>query len=137
MLLGLSGGLLARWNPHLVCCKDFTSLASIILKATFKGLSETFTVINCYGTYTQRTVFWDNLAVGGLLKLPNLLLAGNLNFTISSFEVWGSKARTDPLALYFTQLISCNKLVDLSMYHPGPAWRNGRSGEAGICKRLD
>ena len=61
-------------------------MAGIILKATFKGLFETFTVINCYGPYTQRTIFWDNLVAGGLLKLPNLLLAGNLNFTISSAE---------------------------------------------------
>ena len=119
---GLSRGLLAGWNPLLVHCKDFTSLAVIILKATFKVLSDTFTVINCYGPYTQRTVYWNNLVVGGLLRLPNLLLARDLNFTISSSEVWGSKARIDPLAPFFTQLISCNKLVDLSMNLPGPTW---------------
>ena len=49
---GLFGGLLAGWDPHLVCCKDFSSLASILLKANFKGLAETLTVINCYGPYT-------------------------------------------------------------------------------------
>ena len=134
---GLSGGLLAGWNPLSVHCKAFTSLTGIILKATFKGLSETFTVINCYGPYTQRTVYWNNLVASGILRLPNLLLAGDLNFTISSSEVWGSKARIDPLAPFFSQLISCNNLVDLSMNLPGPTWRNGRSGEAGISKRLD
>ena len=66
---GLSGGLLAGWNPHLVQCKAFTSLASIILKATFKGLFETFTIINCYGPYTQRTTFWNNLVVGVYLDI--------------------------------------------------------------------
>ena len=75
--------------------------------------------------------------VGGILKLSNLLLAEDLNFTIYSSDVWGSKARTDPLALYFTQLISCNKLVDLSMNLAGLTWRNGHSGEACICKRLE
>ena len=84
---GLFGGLLVGWNPLMVRCKAFTSLAGIILKATFKGLSETFIVINFYGPYTQITVYWNNLVAGGLLRLPNLLLAGDLNFTISSSEV--------------------------------------------------
>ena len=68
---------------------------------------------------------------------PNLLLAGDLNFTLSSAEFWGLKARLDPLASFFSQLISGNKLVDLSMDPFAPTWRNGHSGDAGICKRLD
>ena len=43
----------------------------------------------------------------------------------------------DPLDPFFSQLISGKKLVDLAMNIPGPTWRNGRLGEAGICKRLD
>ena len=50
--MGISGSLLARWDPHLVQCKAFSSLDGIILKPSFKGLADTFTVINCYGTYT-------------------------------------------------------------------------------------
>ena len=50
---GLSGGLLAGWNPFMVRCKAFSSLAGIILKANIKGLSEVFTIINYYGPYTQ------------------------------------------------------------------------------------
>ena len=117
---GLSGGLLAGWDPHLVRCKDFSSLAGIVLKATFKGMAETFTVINCYGPYIHRTSYWNSLVSGGILGLPNLLLDGDLNFTLSSIEVWGQKARLDPLASYFSQLISGNKLVDLSMDPSAP-----------------
>ena len=75
---GLSGGLLAGWDPHLIRCKAFTSLAGIVLKATFKGLDESFTVINCYGPYIHRTNYWNSLVSGGLLGLPNLILAGIL-----------------------------------------------------------
>ena len=117
---GLSSGLLTGWDPHLVRCKAFSSLVGIVLKATFKGLAETLTVINCYGPYIQRTSYWDNLVSGGLLGQPNLLLAGDLNFTLSSAEVWGLKARLDPLASFFSQLISGNKLVDLSMNPSAP-----------------
>ena len=74
---------------------------------------------------------------GGILGMPNLLLAGDLNFKLSSAEVLGLKARLDPLASYFSQHISGNKLVHLSMYPSAPTWRNGRSGAAGISKRLD
>ena len=99
---GLSGGLLAGWDPHLVRCKAFSSLAGIVLKASFKGMTEPFTVINCYGPYVHRTSYWNRLVSSGLLGLPNLILAGDLIFTLSSAEVWGLKARLDPLALYFS-----------------------------------
>ena len=74
---------------------------------------------------------------GGLLSLPNILLASDLNFIISSFEFQGSKARTDPLASSFTQIITSNNLVDLSMNYPGPTWRNGSADDDGNSKRLD
>ena len=134
---GLSGGLLASWNPLLFHCKAFSSFAGIFLKASIKGISEILTIFNCYGTYAQRTVFWDNILAGGLLSLPNLLLVDDLNFTISSCEVWGSKYKNDPLGSYFSQLITSNNLVDLSMNNLGPSWRNGRIGDVGISERLD
>ena len=36
-VVGLSGGLLAGWNPLLVCVKAFSSLVGIILRANIKG----------------------------------------------------------------------------------------------------
>ena len=86
----------------MVRCKAFSSLVGIVLKTIFNGLLETFTVINCYGPYVQRTTYWNNLVFGGLLGMPNLLLAGNLNFTLSFAEVWGFKARLDPSASFFS-----------------------------------
>ena len=86
----------------MIRCKAFSSLAGIVLKASFKGMDEAFTVINCYGPYAHRTSYWNRLVSGGLLGLPNLLLAGDLNFTLTSTEVWGLKARLDPLASYFS-----------------------------------
>ena len=42
----LSGGLLVGWNPLLVCCKEFSSIAGIILKDFIKGISNIFSIIN-------------------------------------------------------------------------------------------
>ena len=84
---GLSGGLLAGWNPLLVQVKDFSSLAGIIVRVTIKGIEDTLSVINYYDPYTQRIDFWDNIVADGLLSLQNIILVGDLNFTISSSEV--------------------------------------------------
>ena len=86
--IGLSSGLLAGWNPSLVRCKAFSSITGIVLRASIRGIIKVFTIINCYGPYAHRSVFWDNIQAGALLSLPNLLLPGDLNFTISSSKFY-------------------------------------------------
>ena len=54
---GLSEGLLAGWNPLLICCKDFTSFAGILLKSKIKGFSQVFSILNCYGPYHHKLGF--------------------------------------------------------------------------------
>ena len=73
-------------------------------------------------------------ARGGLLSLPNLVLAGDLNLTLNGSEVWGAKAHIDPLGPFFSQLFSSYQLVDIAPPCAGPTWRNGRFGEEGISK---
>ena len=87
---GLSRGLLSGWNPLLVRCKDFSSFASILLKFSIKGLEYVFLIINCYGPYSHHIDFWNNVFAGGLFSLPNLLLTGDLNFTLTSSKFWGT-----------------------------------------------
>ena len=134
---GLSSGLLSSWNPLLIRCKDFISFVGILLKANFKGFNEAFSIINCYGPYSHRIDFWEKVGTGVLFNLPNLLLAGDLNFTLSSFEIWGPKARPNPLSPFFSRLLTYNNLINLNVCSPSPTWRNGRIGEDGFSKRLD
>ena len=126
------------WNPLLVHCKSFLSLVDILLKTSIKGITEVFSIINCYGPYSHRTIFWDNVFAGGLFSLPNLLMAWDLKFTLSSSEIWGTRARPDPLSSYFYQLITRNNLVDLNMCAPILTWSsNGRVGDDGVRQRLN
>ena len=74
---------------------------------------------------------------GGLLNLNNLILAGDLNLTLNNSEVWGEKARLDPLGPFFTNLFSSHQLVDIAPIVAGPTWRNGCSSADGISKHLD
>ena len=77
------------------------------------------------------------MASGGLLSLPNLILAGDLNLTLNASEIWDIKAQLDPLGPFFSKLFSDHQLVDVAPPFAGPTWRNGRMGEDGISKRLD
>ena len=43
----------------------------------------------------------------------------------------------DPLAPFFTQLLSEHHLVYLAPPCAGPTWKNGRAGSDGISKMLD
>ena len=84
---GLLGGLLTCWNPHLTRCKALQSYVGILIKASFKGLDFVFSIMNCYGPYSNRVFFWDNIQKGGIFYYPNLILAGDLNFTILDAEI--------------------------------------------------
>ena len=73
---------------------------------------------------------------GGLLKTTGLIIGGDLNFTISAREVWGS-ARLDPDADYFHDIFRVAGLIDVEPAVIRPTWQNGRGGSDGIGKRLD
>ena len=84
---GLSGGLLATWNPLCFKIKAFRTVSGILLKAHVRGSSLNLSLLNCYGPYTNRETFWDLVVQGGLLNEPNLVLAGDLNLTLNCSEV--------------------------------------------------
>jgi len=133
---GLSGGVLCIWNPRVCLFKAFSTVAGILLSGRIRGCESRVKILNVYGPYNERVAFWDRLAGCGLLKDPSLILVGDLNFTISPSEVWGSKA-WDPLMDYFRSLIRDSGLIDIRPFVSGPTWRNGRSGNQSISKRLD
>jgi hypothetical protein len=135
--IGLSGGLLTSWNPRKADFTVFFTPAGILLEGVVKDLNLNLKLINCYGPYADREVFWEGIKREGILNEDNLILGGDLNFTTSSREVWGEHARVDPLQLYFSQLIQVGGLVDVEPLKFLPTWRNGRKGHDYIAKRLD
>ena len=84
---GLFGGLLSCWNPLLVWCKAYSSFVGILLKVGIKGISNVFSIINCYDPYSHHIDFWNNVLTSGLFYFPDILLAGDLKFTLSISEV--------------------------------------------------
>jgi hypothetical protein len=51
--------------------------------------------------------------------------------------MWGAATHLDPLSAFFTELFDKAGLVDVLPDAVVPTWRNGRSGDASISKRLD
>ena len=69
---GLSRGLLIGWNPHLAHCKAYHSYVGILIKAKLKGLDIVFSILNCYGSYSNRATFWNNVLAGGIFLLSQV-----------------------------------------------------------------
>ena len=125
---------MTAWNPHRVRCRAFETLAGILVKAKFWGLNTTLGILNYYGPYRDRDIFWDKVLREGLLNSPNLILGGDLNLTMSSSEIWGKRAVLDPLSSFFKHLFDSVGLIDTAPSIVGPTWRNGRVGDDGIGK---
>jgi hypothetical protein len=85
----------------------------ILLDGFVMDLNKTLKLVNCYGPYGDIQLFWDFVKMDGLLKDHDLLLGGDLNFTLSTREVWGTSSRIDPLETYFNQLLQEEGLIDV------------------------
>ena len=64
-------------------------------------------------------------------------MGGDINLSLSEREVWGSSERVDSLGNFFYALIDSKYLIDVQPLKLEPTWRNNRSGEQAIAKRLD
>jgi exonuclease III len=134
---GRSGGLLTGWNPTYAEFCAFGTTTCIFLEGRLKHSEDTVKLLNCYAPYKDREALWQQISDSGLLREDNLIVGGDLNFTLSAREVWGNLARIDPLAEYFSNILLNSGLVDVQPTLLSPTWRNGRAGIAGISKRLD
>jgi len=135
--IGLSGGLLSAWNPRKDYFVVFLTSAGILLEGVIKDTSLKVKMINCYGLYADIVVFWEDIKRLGIFYEENLIMGGDLNFTISSREVWGVSMRVDPLQHFFSHLVQIGGLVDVKPVKILPMWRNGRKGQDYIAKRMD
>ena len=93
--------------------------------------------INIYGPYTEREVFLNNLLGMNCFSYPNLVVGGDLNFSLGHSKIWGVKARVDVLTDFFTHLFEDLGLIDITPLDSRPTWYNRRIGSESICKRLD
>jgi hypothetical protein len=86
----LSGGIFSAWNPRKADFSAYLIPVGIMLDGHVKDLDRSMKLIKCYGSYSDREVFWEAIKREGLFKEQNLILGGDINFTTSIREVWGA-----------------------------------------------
>ena len=70
-------------------------------------------------------------------EMKDLILGGDMNFTISNHEIWAPNTRSNPLADYFDILLHDYHLIDILPAKMNPTWSNRRIGEGRVMNRLD
>eukprot|EP00253_Pinus_taeda_P023384 PITA_23384 len=95
------------------------------------------TIINIYGPCQGRMEFWNDLLSNDIMGRSNMVLGGDMNFSLRRAETWGPAAREDQLAEFFENSITSHNLIDINLIKMKPTWRNRRVGEARVAKRLD
>lgn len=94
-------------------------------------------IVNIYGPCQGKASFWNSLLSKSLMRNPNLVVGGDLNFSIRTTETWGPTAREDSLSNFLLNLLNTHNLMDINLLKLRPIWRNRRTREARIAKRLD
>jgi exonuclease III len=135
---GISRGLVTGWNSRKI--KPLNSWASdscLGLEVLVEGLGMTLNLLNIYGPNTDRIHFWNTLFKKDLLREENLIIVGDLNFSLGEAESWGSSTHLDPQDSFFSHLLATNGLIDIVPTKLIPTWRNLRTEKSHVAKKLD
>eukprot|EP00253_Pinus_taeda_P031439 PITA_31439 len=136
--MGRSGGLAIGYNPYSIRMdSSWGGLGFLGADIFSKDLGLSLRIINIYGPCEQREGFWRTLLGRTLMNAENLILGGDLNFSLGFRESWGSTAQADSITDFMRSLLEQHDLIDIPMHHPLPTWRNRRIGPAALARRLD
>jgi len=135
---GRSKGLAIGWNIRNIKPMNVWGMESMMgLSFSTRESKDIFTILNVYIPYLYRRPFWEKLFSNPIMRESLLILGGDLNFTLGHAEVWGPHAQVDPLSDVFTHHLADNNLLDIVLEHIHSTWRNKRSREHWVAKRLD
>ena len=135
---GKSRGLLLGWRSRCFHLLNAWGVVSGLCASLFSfELNLDICVVNIYGPFIDRERYWRNIFDLLCHKGEKLILGGDLNFSLGFSEIWGNRARLDPLSDFFTKYLENYDLVDVVPSVMLPTWNNRRVGTDNICKRLD
>jgi len=81
--------------------------------------------------------FWNKFLNLNLLKAENIILRGNLTFSLGNVGVWGPSTQVDSLLEYFMRNLENVGLFGIDPFKLKPTWRNKRVDEGRVAKILD
>jgi hypothetical protein len=81
-------------------------------------------VMKSYQPYENMVDFCKSLVYSDALRRHNLILGGDLKFTLSTIQIWGSVARVDPLEKNFVNNLEAIDWVDIYPIKISLTWMN-------------
>jgi len=130
--IGTSGGLLVSWDPHFFVFSLVLTFGGIVLTGSSLADKRRLSLLNVYGPCKDRKAFWKKFADKGLLVHTDLILVGDLKFTLNTNEILGMEAMLDPLAQFFKDVFENTPLVDVAPTELVLTWCKRRNGESSI-----
>lgn len=134
---GRPGGLVRGSSNSMKLIHSFSQNVGIQRQLGSKEQGKVFSIIDLYGLYDDRKIFWDNFKARDLDSRDKVIVGGDLHLTLKNGEVWRESVRQDPLVDYFSQMFEDLGRCDVEPIQLVPAWRNLRSGKDGVSKRLE
>jgi hypothetical protein len=87
---GISWGVFLQHGVLILVFFHLFDSFRIVVELEDRNLNSIFRVINVCGPYTKITPFWEGLCASSVVEVSNIILGGDLNFTLSIREVWGA-----------------------------------------------
>ena len=81
----------------MIVTNSFFVCSGLLIEVFSKGVNKSFKVLNVYGYYGEKRVFWERIFNSIVLQGLKLIIGGDLNFTLHPNESWGSTTRNHPL----------------------------------------
>jgi len=135
---GRSGGLAIGINNRALRIKNTWGGKGFIgIDAYVLSMKLDLRLINVYGPCLDREAYWNTLLDSVLFQQDNIILGGDLNFTMGFCESWGHAAQVDPFSETISTLLNEHHWIDMPMAKLQHTWSNNRSGDQSLARRLD
>jgi len=136
-VMGRSEGLALGYNPISIRLESSWGGQGFLGADIFcSDLGCLLRIINIYGPCHHRELFWRNLLSRNLLSIDHTIIGGDLNFSLGYTESWGEAAQIDPITDYISRLLEQHDFIDIPVQKPQPTWRNRRTGDVALARRL-
>lgn len=135
---GKSRDLAIGWLTKKIRCENIWGIQSGIGVDVYSRESDrAFIVLNIYGPYQGCLPFWDGLFKKSWWNNLELIVGGDLNFTIGEAEIWGDNVWVGKPSNFFWQNLAQVRVTNVPPTKLTPTWRDRITDASHIAKRLD
>ena len=86
--VGKSGGLAIVWVANQIRCENIWGFhLGMGIDVYSREIDRVYSMINIYGPYQDRFPFWDRIFSKSWWNFPNLIMGGDLNFSLGEAEI--------------------------------------------------